>query len=86
MHHGIYCSNILRINVDENLSKQEEEDGGIVQSADNAANTLEEKGWVVSKITVSEIQYLLFDLYNMTMSGSKLRKPDYMNPLYARAN
>ena len=32
----------------------------------------------MSAFTAKEIKYLLFAVYNVTMSASKLRKPDYV--------
>ena len=37
---------------------------------------LEDKGCEVVKITVAEIELILFSVYNITMDGSKLRKAD----------
>ena len=48
-----------------------------------AAKKLRIKGRVVASLTVTEIEALLFKLYNTTMSGSKLRKPDYVKELQA---
>ena len=37
----------------------------------------------MSALTVKEIKSLLFAVYNVTMSASKLRKPDYVARLMA---
>jgi len=42
---------------------------------------LEDKGREVVKITVAEIEPILFSVYNITMDGSKLRKDDCVSAL-----
>ncbi len=42
---------------------------------------LEEKGRAVTKLTVKEIEAILFKVYNITLGGSNLRKPDYVKAL-----
>ncbi len=41
----------------------------------------EDKGREVVKITVSEIELILFSIYNITMDGSKLRKAGHVSAL-----
>ena len=42
---------------------------------------LKDKGREVVKITLAEIELILFSVYNITMDGSKLRKADYVSAL-----
>ena len=51
------------------------------EKAPAAAKKPKDKGCVVVSLTVPEIEVLLFKLYNTTMSGSKLRKGDYVKAL-----
>jgi len=46
-----------------------------------AVRKLEDKGHKVVKITVAEIELILFSVYNITMDGVKLRKADYVSAL-----
>ena len=46
-----------------------------------AIQKLKDKGRKVVKITVAEIEPILFSVYNITMDGSKLRKADYVSAL-----
>ena len=46
-----------------------------------AVRKLEDKCRKVVKITVAEIESILFSVYNITMDGSKLRKADYVSVL-----
>ena len=51
------------------------------EKAPVAVRKLEDKGREVVKITVAEIELILFSVYNLTMDGSKLRKADYVSAL-----
>ena len=51
------------------------------EKAPVAIRKLEDKGREVVKITVAEIESILFSVYNITMDGSKLRKADYVSAL-----
>jgi hypothetical protein len=51
------------------------------ESAPAAAAKLEAKGRVVDKLTRKEIEAILFRVYNVTLGGSTLRKPDFVNAL-----
>ena len=44
------------------------------EKAPVAVRKLEDKGRKVVKITVAEIELILFSVYNITMDGFKLRK------------
>ena len=37
----------------------------------------------MSSVTVKDIKYFLFAVYNVTISASKFRKPDYLDCLMA---
>ena len=51
------------------------------EKAPVAVRKLEDKGREVVKITVAEIELILFSVYNITMDGSKLRKADCVSAL-----
>ncbi len=51
------------------------------EKAPVAVLKLEDKGREVVKITMAEIESILFSVYNITMDGSKLRKADYVSAL-----
>ena len=51
------------------------------EKAPAAVRKLEDKGREVIKLTVAEIESVLFSVYNITMDGSKLRKADYVSAL-----
>ncbi len=42
---------------------------------------LDERGRHVGKLTVGDIESILFAVYNITLDGSKLRKSDYVSAL-----
>ena len=71
-------TNILRGDVESSASKIEEEEGNIIVGSAATEIKLEEKNRNVSALTVEKIKYLLFAVYNVTMSASKLLKPDYV--------
>lgn len=55
--------------------------------APGAAKTLEKNGRNnVKTLTMAEIESLLYIVYNKTLSGSKLRKPDYVRALEKEMN
>jgi hypothetical protein len=51
------------------------------EKAPAAVRKLEDKGREVMKLTVAEIESVLFSVYNISMDGSKLRKADYVSAL-----
>jgi hypothetical protein len=51
------------------------------EKAPAAVRKLKDKGYAVMKLTVAEIESVLFSVYNITMDGSKLRKADYVSAL-----
>jgi hypothetical protein len=51
------------------------------EKASAAVAKLEEKGRAVTKLTVKEIESILFKVYNITLGGSNLKKPDYVKAL-----
>ena len=55
----------------------------LIDVSDEAATKLEEKHRNVFALTLKEIRYILFSVYNVDMSASKLRKTDYMACLMA---
>ena len=64
-----------------NAVKKAEEEGNLIDGAAAAAMKLEEKDRNVAALTVKEIKSLLFAVYVVTLSASKLRKPDYVTYL-----
>ena len=71
-------ANIFRGDAEAIASKREEEQKNIIGGAAAAATKIEEKHWNMSALTVKEIKYILFAVYNFTISASKLRNPNYM--------
>jgi hypothetical protein len=61
-----------------NAVKKAEEEGDLIDGAGTAAMTSEEKDRNVAALTMKEIKSLLFAVYVVTLSASKLRKPDYV--------
>ena len=53
------------------------------EKAPAAAKKLRDNGRTVSSLTVAQIEALLYKLYNITMTGPKLRKDDYVKALEA---
>jgi hypothetical protein len=51
------------------------------EKAPAAVRNLEEKGYDVVRLTVGEIELILFTNINITLEGSKLRMTDYVGAL-----
>ena len=64
-----------------NAARKEEEESNLLSTAGIATKKLEEKNRDVNSVTVKEIQSILFAVYNVTLTGSKLRKPDFVSRL-----
>ena len=58
----------------DSIQKQEER-------APDAGRKLEKWERKVASLTVPEIEAILYRVYNISLSGSKLRKPDYVRAL-----
>ena len=79
-----FSASLAEINRKETKEKEEKRkqaDEDHEAKAPLAATKLEKKGRVVSAITVKEIEAILYKVYNETLSGPNLRKPDYVKAL-----
>ena len=76
-------NNICCSDAEAGAAKREEKEKNIIDVAASVATKLDKKHRNVSSLTVKEIVYLLFAVYNVTMSASKLRKPNYTACLMA---
>ena len=72
---------INRITANEKKKKKEEDEKGLDENAPAAVKKLEEKKRNVGGLYVAEIQAILFKVYNVSMSESKLRRPAYVKAL-----
>ena len=77
---------INRLEAEDKEKKKREREQFMDDKAPAAATKLqatkvEGKDHVVSRLTKDEIEALLFKVYNITMTGSKLRKADYVQAL-----
>ena len=66
---------------DEALKKKQENDKESTELAPVSARKLEANGRNIAKCTVREIYSLLLTIYNINLTGSKLRKPDFVTRL-----
>ena len=71
-------ADICRGDAEASAAKREEEEGNVIGGAAVATTKLEEKHRNVSALNVKEIKSLLFAVYNVTISASKIRNPDYV--------
>ena len=65
---------------DKELEKQQN-NKAYDEKAQASVRKLEERGCHVGKLTVGDIESILFAVYNITLDGSKLRKTDYVSAL-----
>ena len=66
---------------DDALKKKQENDKESAELAPASARKLEANGRNIAKCTVKEIYSLLVNIYNINLTGSKLRKPDFVTRL-----
>ena len=76
-----FVSEIHRKEAEDKVLEKLEKNKLNDEKAPVAVWKLEDKGREVVKITVAEIELILFSVYNLTMDGSKLRKADYVSAL-----
>ena len=74
-------SEIYRKEAEDKVLEKLEKNKMNDEKAPVAVRKLKDKGRKVVKITVAEIESILFSVYNITMDGSKLRKADYVSAL-----
>jgi len=67
----------------EKASKEKESHGKHEEKAPGASRKLEKNDRKVASLSIPEIGSILYHVYNITLSGSKLRKPDYVRALEA---
>jgi hypothetical protein len=72
---------INRVTANEKKKKKEEDQKGLDKNAPAAVKKLEGKNRDVDGLYVREIQAILFKVYDISMSGSNLRRPDYAKAL-----
>ncbi len=72
---------ISRLEAEEKVVEKQAKNKVHNEKAPAAVAKLEEKGRAVTKLTVKEIEAILFKVYNMILGGSNLRKPDYVKTL-----
>jgi hypothetical protein len=65
---------------DKELEKQQK-NKAYDEKAPASVRKLEERGRDVGRLTVVEIESILFAVYNITLDGLKLRKTDYVSAL-----
>ncbi len=65
---------------DKELEKQQKNKGND-EKAPASVRKLQERGRDVGRLTVGEIESILFAVYNITLDGSKLSKTDYGSAL-----
>ena len=65
---------------DKELEKQQK-NKAYDEKAPASVRKLEERGRDVGRLTVGEIESILFAVYNITLDGLKLRKTDYVSAL-----
>lgn len=66
---------------DDALKKKQENEKESAELAPASARKLEANGRNIAKCTVKEIYSLLVTIYNINLTGSKLRKPDFVTRL-----
>jgi hypothetical protein len=74
-------SEISRLEAEEKVIEKQAKNKVHDEKALAAVAKLKEKGRAVTKLTVKEIEAILFKVYNITLGGSNLRKPDYVKAL-----
>ena len=76
---------INRLEAKANDAKRKEKDSVHNEHAPAAAKKLEHNGrnFETRAVTVADIQAILFKVYNISMSGSKLRQADFVRALHA---
>ena len=72
---------ISRLEAEEIVIEKQAKNKVHNEKAPAAVAKLEEKGRAVTKLTVKEIKAILFKVYNITLGGLNLRKPDYVKAL-----
>jgi hypothetical protein len=72
---------ISRLEAEEKVIEKQAKNKVHDEKAPAAVAKLEEKGRAVTKLTVKEIEAILFKVYNITLGGSNIRKPDYVKTL-----
>jgi hypothetical protein len=72
---------ISRLEAEEKVIEKQAKNKVHDEKAPAAVAKLEEKGRAVTKLTVKEIEAILFKVYNITLGGLNLRKPDYVKAL-----
>lgn len=71
---------ISRLEEEDKEKEKREKNKVHDKKAPDAVTKLEGKGRVVAKLTVKEIEAILYTVYNITLGGSK-RKPDFVKAL-----
>ena len=72
---------IHHLDAAEKAKKLEENDRSLEENAPEAAKKLEKSGRDIAKLTTKETKAILYKVFNVKMSGSKLRKQDYTKAL-----
>ena len=69
---------INRLDADDKAEEKKKKDDEFRDNAPAAAKKFEKDPIQVAKLIAKDIEALLYQVYNITLSGSKLRKPDYV--------
>ena len=72
---------MARLEEQEKSKKQDKERKHMENKAPNAAKKLEKQERKIDCLYMPEIKVILYKVYNKTMSGSKLKKADYVRAL-----
>lgn len=72
---------IVRAEAAEKAGKEKESLKKYEEKGPDAGKKLEKSGRKVDSLTRAEIESILYIVYNKTLSGSKLRKADYVQSL-----
>ena len=72
---------ISRLETEDKAEEKNKKDDEIRDNAPAVAKKVEKDPTQVTKLTMKDIDALLYQVYNITLSRSKLRKPDYVKAL-----